>query len=431
MSFSKYVLKHFKIKSDSSFETNSTELPAFDIRARTAIGDKRDTFQFKVLNPNDRFSTFFNVGDKIDIHLLVNSDATETSNLIMSGVLKTVTRNVDHAVEAISIEGVNYSEVVMNALIFLSRDSGNAMQLLEQMVNVMNLNNNSFNPNDLFNLTWAAGNPDGAGFPDLGTVTEFYKSANSLLERYLKPPFVPDGVRYYWFVDVNNELIVRARDNDITQIGGGDLSFQDGKSFFDFKIGADITEVKNFVVWKAGIDPAGKVIMGYQDNPVSRQKHGFKFHILLRENTSSDLFEREHTAKPDSFEIGSRLLTSSALAASYTTIFTSSLTDSENLPFVTKGSTVTITTQTEWIDAFRREVEFQAAQDAERFIDDYANGYLQVTGDIPLTINLQVGQLSTFTATRYGFTDKLLRIHALDFSRESLRVVMQEDEATL
>ena len=427
MSYAKFVVRHYKQKEDYTYESSYTTLPAFDVRVKTAIGDKRDTFQFKILNIEDTYNTFLDTGDKIDIYLLVDEETPSSDNLIMSGAIKNIQKDLNADNEIFIVDGINYSEVIMNALIFVSRDEGgNAINVIRDMINDVNRRSAAFLGSKFF-ITWNSGNPDGTGWPTLQKVNEFYKSGIYMMEKYLTGDFVPDNTRYFWYINKDNELVIRARDTVISQSGGQNITLTDGQDFYGLKIGSDISEVKNFVVYKCGRTPKGKIIMGYADNPVSRAKHGFKYHLLIREEIANQLMENEQLTNGTEFS-ADKLFPSSY---SYTTNYTSTIEYDEKGVSATIGSPVEVDNDDEWEFAFKKEANARGAIEAQAFINDYANGYLQITGDTPLDLTYQVGQLIIFNSERFGLNNKLLRIHELDYSIDGLRIVMQEDEATI
>lgn len=435
MSYAKIFVEHYDKTGVNSWSSDYTLIDAYDVQTKTAMGDKKNTFSFKVLNVDNNYSTFFDISDKVNIYIVKNGDTYDSDDLIMSGVIKNISRDLNSDVEQISISGVDYSEVLMGAISFVDVEGKNAVQVMQDAINKTNSLNSAGAADKKFNIGWNSDNPtkkynsatglyDGDDFKPLYGERHFYKSLKSIIERMMGPKYLDDG-RYYWYINTDNEFVLRKRLDEVSLVGGQELSLTEGQDFYSLKIAVDNSEVKNWIIWKAGFDPRGYSIQSFVQDPVSITRHGIKPFVLIDTDFVSALYSKEDTTET----LGDK----DKFPASYpyTSGFLSSITDRENDPNVVAGNNVTVDNDTEWNYAVRREATYKVKGKAEEYLAYFTKGYLQITCDMDLNTTYQVGQLIKLNAPRFGYTEKLLRIHEVNHDIKSTRIVAQEDEATI
>lgn len=440
MSYIKYHVVHYQNTSETTWDTEGQLVDAYDVKVNTAIGDKRNNFQFKIININDQFSTLFDPNEKVEIYRTLNSDTYTSEDLLMVGVIQEAKKTLDGDKEIIMVKGYDYSEAVLGAIVFFDGSGQNVMQMMQQMVNSINSKNGVNAANQKYHLTLDAPsnkyNPttglyDGDSFPIVETAYEFYKTGLKVIEKYLNANYTEDG-RYYWYVSTDNKLVIRKRTDDVDESGGQQIVINEAQDCYGVEIGVDNKDVKNFIIWKGGFDPSNKVIMGYSDNPTSRVKHGSRFHFLLTDDVvTQPLFEGEKNSNPEgTFEVSSKMLASSSYP--YTTTWTSSGRDATNAPTIANvGDNVVCTNASEWVYAFRREVKWKSQRIADDIAQNASLGYLKISCELPHSSTYQVGQLLLFNSARYGYVNKKLRVNEISYDINSMTLSLQEDIGTI
>ena len=423
MTYSRFVVNHYsKLENRNVWETTPTQIDAFDIVVKTAIGDKKNIFEFKVVNNNDKYSTFFSSNDKVVIYGVVNSDTYDTDDdLLMSGLISKVDYNLDGDKEIFTIKGEDYSAAVMRAIIFADAEGKTPIEFIDECRKSINARNNAPSPSHDKHIGWDVNNPtlksDGSPFPVMGKETQFDKSFKTVMEKYLAADVLQDG-KYFWYISVSNDLVIRKRTNEITQVEGSDLSINEGEFAYSIKIQTNTDEVFNWVIWKAGRDTKGRSIQNYKQDTPSIVKNGMRPKIIIR-RFAQDLFEAEKQNNLDSFSEGNQYPDDAAYP--YTTVWTDPNT---LLP-------VTVANKDEYNDALYEKVKYMGEQDAQNFLDLYKYGYKQVSIQGPINLTYQVGQLLTLNAPRLGLNEKLLRVHEVNHGSKGTDILIQEDEATI
>ena len=432
MSYTKIFVEHYKKTSTKRWSTEYTLLKAYDVRVKSAIGSVRNTFSFKVTNQNDEYSDQFGMNDKILIYVVKDKDTYSTSDLVMTGSIKSFLKQVEGTAEFISVKGIDYSEVIMNAITFVSVDNENSMEVLQEAINVVNDRSHSHSTEESFYIKWNDDNPttksDGTAFPVHYNIREYDVSVLSLLEKYLAPEYLDDG-NYYWYVNLNNELVIRKRLAETTEIAGEKVTFTEGNNIYSTKMVVVNDNVRNWVIWKAGFGPEGKSIQGFLQNSESINRNGIKPWILLL-STANDIIQKEKKENAN-MSAGSLYPTGYPYTSTFKSSGAYSIDEGGITISATVGNAVTVDSDAEWNYAFDREVRFQGNAKADRFLKLNAKGYIQVELDIPLTTSYQVGQVVEYTSPRYGFNSKQLRVNEVNYNIKGTTLVLKEDEATI
>jgi len=384
-------------------ETILTEL--YDPVVRVKTGDGKDSFSFKVNNVEGDFNNAFNPNDKMIISRQQNSDTGwANSDILLTGAVRTVPHEVNTSQDLLRVEGYNYSETVMGALVFVEGAGKTLDVFLEDAVNSVA----SYNVD--FGVTWNPNNPavkytDGTSFPIINERV-FNKPLSYILEKYSTKETTEDG-RYYWFVNKDNELTWDKRSND-----SGSRTFdQSTDDFQSIKIKKDIKDVKNFVIIKGGLDPKGNPMQNRYADYTSISKHGFRYYIFVSENASGK----------------------TNLSADLTKAEVDDMEDA-TYPFVpTWDPTVTATDYDDYVTEFRSYFKGEFKTEGKKYIDLRKNGKLKVTitfqaGDKPWgladLVSCNIPSLSSSQS-------KLLRVEEIQYSTTTDTFTLIEDEGSI
>jgi len=385
----------------------------YDVQTSSKIGDTVDTFSFKINNFNNEFDNYFNVSDKLLISRVVNSSTIAGSDLLVTGIVKAVPNQETGSQDFIRVEGVNFSESLARALVFVDGNSLTIPYFIKQALDHV------ASYNDNFKVEWHPDNKyvktDGTAFP---VVTEkwYNKSLLKLLEKY-SSKLITEDVNYYWYVDKDNKLVWIARQTIVKN--SFDVSTDTYKSI---KTKKDTNDVYNFIIMKGGSTPAGIAISTRVVNNISMAKHGFKPKIIVstagyaKTNISKDLGVDSSDTYPSSYP--------------FTTKWVSSIT-SADAPVATKDSAITVTTPAQYNEAIKREVKFLLEDEAKRFLDIRGKGKLMCEIGFEVGKNWAVGDVISVTIPSIGKSNNPMRVSEAQYHTDSDTYTLIEDEGTI
>jgi len=270
MSIVNWKIVHYVRLSSKTWDSGSELTDYRDVQVDLSLGSGKDRYNFKtnVIGPN------INSEDKIVIYRRTDNGPFTDNDLLISGVVRTVTPNKTGSINDLSISGYNFSDSVMSGLVFVDATTLPVNEMLQQAISSLRLNN------EVFTVSWNNSNPTtttgGESFP-LCNERLFNKPFSQILDKYVSQKKTGDG-NYFWYVNSNNELTWGPITDAVTETF--DESIIPMRTFKPTK---DVNDVKNFVVIKGGLDADGRVIQSrYADYP-SITKHGFKYYILADE----------------------------------------------------------------------------------------------------------------------------------------------------
>lgn len=388
----------------------------YDPIVRTALGESKDTFSFKMTNFNDTLDNHFLVGDKMVISHAVNTtDPLVSSDILMNGIITNVPDDVSGRSNIVRIEGNNYSETLVSAITFIDGNGLSLPAFLEQAI----VGVGNFNPS--FKVTWSASNPtlksDGSAFPSINEKW-YNKSLLLLLERYSQNAFTKDG-DYYWYVDSNNEVIWKRQEANPVQNYNSTTD-----AVKQQRIKKDKSSVINFIIAKGGIGPGGRPITIRADNAISRVRHGFKPHFIVSQNKyAQDLNE---------LDMNKLSITTGSFPTSFPfiTAWDSSVT-STDAPAATEGSPVTVADEDEYAFAIVREAKHLLRDEADAFLQERGNGKLMADISFAPGKGWVIGQVVNVTIPEIGKTNNPMRIQNAEYSNSGERYTLIEDEGTI
>lgn len=404
--------------SDYEWESTPTVLNSYyDVLLSASIGDGKDTFSFKMLNNNGALDSYFNIGDKVSIYRAVNTTTIDSSNLLMSGIITDLPYTVDGSKNILTVKGANYTEMLMNAITFVSAENLTIPEYLQQALNSVN----AFNDN--FKITWSSSNPslnsNDQPFPVIDEKWN-YKSLLLLLEKYSTSKYTLDG-NYYFFINNINELVWAKRSDSSTD--SFDSSTDNHKML---SIKKDLKGVVNFVIIKGKNSPGGKIISTRVDDPISRSKNGFKPKIIISQaNKVSDLLQidginqNSYNGYPSDF------------SSPFTTVWTCHVNRPSN-PTMDSGSTVTCNSDNEYDTAIVEEMKgYWLKQEGIAYINEYKNGKKMIDIEFIPGKSWGLGDVINCTIPQADKNNNPMRVSEVQYSTTGDVYTLIEDEGTL
>lgn len=392
------VIRYPKLSSGGWSTTPEEVTDAYDVDVSLSIGDLNDTFNFNIPNTNNSRITGFEKEDKINIHLLANTETYNDTNLIFTGLIKNISETVSKD-KTLSIEGVSLGEVLTTGLVNANNTNVDVMQHLQScLASIAN-----YAPN--FTVTWDNNNPilkkdDITAFPKLsggGLIADRDSSYNTVINKYLTDQYMQDG-QYYWYVDINNKLVIRPRLDNPTN------SITEGVDILNAKYSLD-PQIYNYVIVKCGTDSQGSQITTRAVDYTSMAKYGFKYYFLVNNNIASDLF------KADNVEQGS-----------YPTSYPHTCAWKDE-----SGSTVTATGDSDYRSKFRAQVKVLGSNYGLEWINLNSSLKKKFTLVLMPTKAYTVGGVVTIIAPSYNINNKNMRISDIQYSQSNTILTLKED----
>jgi hypothetical protein len=413
MSYTYWKIERYAFSDNVWSSTAETLTDFHDPTVSAKLGEAVDNFSFKITNFNNEYDNYFNASDKIVISRKLNSSAIDTSDVLITGIVNNIPNDDSYNQNFLRVEGVNFSESLARALVFVDANGLTIPQFIQQALQHVQAYN------DNFAVTWHPDNPtlttEDEAFP---VVTErwYNKSLLKLLEEYSSKEVTGD-VNYYWYVDVDNKLVWRPKTDVISYTF--DASTDDYKSL---KTKKDIKDVYNFVIMKGGYTPANQPISTRVVNNVSLAKHGFKPYIIVsKTNYAENLM---------SLDLGAEATSRYPTGYPFDTKWVSSLTSTDS-PTATKGSVITVTSDAEYNSAVRREAKYLLQDEANRFLDERGQGKLMLDITFDAGKGWSVGDVIDVTIPAIGKTSNPMRVQEAVYHVDTDKFTLIEDEGTI
>lgn len=416
----------------TSFSTGDTETVTeyFDPILSVNLGDGKDSFSFKMPNGRGQYNNYFGNADKINIYRVVNNlTVPTTTEPKMVGIVRDIPNEYTGRKRQLKIKGYNFSESLMEALVFVDGTTKTPPEVLEEAINSIR----SFNDN--FSVTWKNSNPTsklgGGAFPVVGK-RYFYVPMKKVLEELSTSAYTDDG-QYYWYVNESNEIVWK-KGQDYTT---GTFSETTDK-FLSLKVGRDTKDVKNYLIVKGGTTPSGRIIQTYVPDYSSIAKNGFKFYIIVDENKYASEKNEQDIAKsygnqgsPDRYP---NLSTSFITTWRY---FGKARTLTNGTALI-NNSQVTINTGNEG----QNKVDYNEAiywaayeslvQRAKSILETTSKGRIEVEiAKRPWQTEWGLGQVIACTLLEFGSVQKEFRVQEIQYSTNIDTYTLKEDIGTL
>lgn len=415
MSYTKWVIKHTPFINNKWEEANEVTLSSYhDPQIRVLLGEGRDNFSFKITNFNGTSNNKFNPNDKITISRVLNSTTVGTDDIEIVGTIKNVPQTVDSNNDLLKIEGYNFSESVMSALVFVDLKNQTIDEGLKLAVE------NATGKNKNFQVTWSDTNPSSIStststpFPTITSEGRYFnKPVKKVLEKYSTNTSTDDGT-YYWYVNNENELIWRHQ-NDVKE-----YSFNTGTDEHKaIKIGKDLKGIRNYIILKGGYDPQGNQIQTRYPNWASISTNGMKFHFLVSENNNcKNLVYNDLLLDYGEANIGNN----SYPKFSFTSTWISADT----------GTVVTAANEDEYIAVVRAHIKAALLEEGRRVTETLQYGKLQM--DVTFRANQKnwgLGDKITCTVPTIRDNPFILRVSEKAYGEFTDIFTLEEDEGTL
>ena len=419
--YTKWKFVHYPY--DGDWDNGSTEIAEYtDPLLSIKLGEGRDNFSFKVRNTFGDYNNYFNANDKIDISRVINTDVVGTDDIIMVGTVKDAPAEQNVSKDMIRVEGFNYSEVVMDAIVFIDATNMDVPTAIEAALV-------SAAKNTKFEVTWASSNPstktDGTAFPTVGK-KYFYKPLRAIIEE-LSTATKTDDSTYYWYINSANELVWFHKDST------SEYTFDTSTdSYLALKNGKDIKDVKNFIIARGGRGPANNVIMIKEADYPSISKHGYKYYFLVDENADAGVLIADDMVKSWGKD-ESKNKRYPDLTSSFTTTWEyTGTTQTVDGVTLTNGSTVTVTTERQYNRAIIEEIRARLKKLSKEYLRIHKYGRLK--NDITFKAGNKVwgiGDKIKATIPSSFSGEKTMRIYEIQYSTTTDTYSLEEDVGTL
>lgn len=413
---------HNKKTDEIGFDYSSTSqtLDAYGVQVTIGLADKKDTFQFNLLNINRHLTKKIQLGDNIKIYHLRNN----TKKFIIDGIVNQPTQQVDDSGRVYLVKGTSRTEFLLNAMVFNPVKGPLKLPALIKaiidQVNNLNLRSQRGGERTIHynNTTIVQSKSDGSAFTDnaigANQTLETKVSAFQLLRKYSSHIYTGDNSYIFW-IDENNffhwtfrsrtTIVQTLTEGTLQTINGSQLGVTLWKTNFN-------TDIFNFVNLIMGKTPGGQnVYVPSWDFP-SIQKHGMRYKMVTDfSNRGNELMLAEEKANPDSFDTNqSRYPISSKYP--YTTLFKK-----------TAGS------DTEYNQIFKDKLLSEGKEAAEIYLKQFGKPKLQVQAEMPRNNGFNIGDLIhvQFISNQIEFQD--LRVVELTYTDTDLVITMEEDFA--
>ncbi len=394
---------------------------AYDPMISVALGDKKDTFSFKLNNAYDRWDNYFQPNDKVEISRVTNTTVFAADDIKMVGIVRKIPAEASGVQNELRIEGYNYSESVATGIVFINPLNKNPMEIVSAAVDNLRLNNSNFT------VTYSNTNPttkkNGTAFPTYSQ-KYFYKPLSKVLEEQLSDAYTQDGA-YFWWVDKDAKLQIRA------DTAGSVHTYNSETDLVtvSYKEDRDTSQVRNYVIIKGGTDPAGLPIQTRVSDTSSITKHGMKFYFMVSNKKYAESLNQEDMVKSwGTSQATSRYPTSYP----FTTSWYASYTDTIESVSVVAGSQVTVNSDAQYSAVLRQEVITKLKADAQQVIDGTKFGKLKV--DIATNAGSKawiLGDRISCTIPKIGAVNKLLRVKEIQYTTEIDTFSLEEDIGTI
>lgn len=392
----------------------------YDPILSVALGDKKDTFAFKLDNPYGQWDNYFKPNDKIVISRIKNATSFSSSDIIMAGVIRDSPTNASGTQDELRIEGYNYSESVTTGIVFINPTNKSPMEIIEEAVDNLRLMNTNFS------VTYDTTNPttkkNGSPFPTYSP-KYFYKPLSKVLDEQLSSGNTQDG-RYRWYVTTDNKLKI------IADTDGNSYSYDAStdSDTVNYRDGRDLNNVKNFVIIKGGSDPSGLPIQTRYQDYTSISRHGVKFHFMVDNNKYAESLNKQDMT--DSW--GSNATSRFPQAYPFTTTWRASYTETVEGVSVVSGNYTLVNNDDEYNAVLKQEAITRLKSDAQAYVEEYRFGKLK----IDITVNAgskswALGDLIICTVPRLGITNKTLKVMEIQYTTEIDTFSLEETTGTL
>jgi hypothetical protein len=430
--------------TEFSSSADLSTVDAFDIKIDHSTQDAKDSFEFKILNSNNKFfdsQRIFEVGDRIKIYIWRNAQTeTDPTDLVMDGLITEPPMKISSNGRMLTIKGFSRTDLMFASLVFLNRQDLTLPQIIKLIIDEVNSDNllqagsakkinyvyngvdqdgNATTDDDTISDT----NSSSVTFTEIIQVREIYRKAIELIKKYSSPEYTNDG-NYVYYLDPENKFHWGPRNTTVTS-----TQMTEGDDIEDIEIKISKEDIITAVVVNVGMSPSNRGNTAVAINPSGVTKHGARWKFISKlQNLSESIMTFEEQNNQASFDINKDRFPTSY---PYTTHFKSSADFPTNpvlnLPSATAGSTITVDSDDEYDAVIRREAEYIGEQFGNALLEVYANPKFEVTASQPFNKNFGLSNFIPHTISSYNFDEKNLRLGRRVFSVMSTDYVSTED----
>jgi hypothetical protein len=380
---------------------------AYDIRVTRELGAGRDGFEFKVSNASGTYTNYFQPNDKIEIRRAVNSNTFVDSDLLMIGSINNTPSDLMFNNSVLRVEGNNFSKTIMEALVFIDPAGLTIPETIKAALEHVQ----AYNQN--FKVVWHPDNPalrtDGTAFPTVND--RFYnKPLLEILEKYSTEDATEDEVSYYWYVDNNNQLVWRPEETSVSQTFNINTN-----DYVGLSLDKDTSDVVNYVIAKAGVDPRGKAIQDRYYDLASMAKHGPKYHIITQTNNHAGSLFKDDMTKLGIGDDASGLPSDAGAIYPFTTSWGESVSDDDD-----------------YVEKLRAEAKRLARLEAQNLVKFRQNGKQEINVDfMPGKAGWELGENIQCTIPHLSDSAVTLRVIGVVIDEMNEAYELEEDKGTV
>lgn len=413
MSYVTWKVEHIPFINNGWDDDDKVELSTIrDMMIMVGLGEKKDSFKFKIANFNNNFDNTINPNDKITIYRAVNTDTVTTEDTLLVGGVKDTPEEYSAKANDIRVDGYNYSETIANALAFVDVENLTIDAALKLALE------NAGQQNDNFKVTWNENNPstkqdDVTAFPIVSGNARFYnKPLKHIIEKLSTNVQTQDG-DYFWYVDNNNTLVWRPKTTTLT------ATFNSSDSTHTkLKIGKDIKGVRNYIILKGGLDPENNQIQNRYINQTSVSTNGVKYNFVASDVNNAQQLVNEDLVR----DYGQTIEANSYPKFPFTSTWISAAT----------GLQATAADEDEYVEIVRAHIK--AALKIEGQIIAEAYQYGKLTVDVTFQAGVKtypLGAVIKCTIPEVRDEDFYLRVSEIQYTTTTDTFTLTEDTGTL
>ena len=434
-----------------TFTESDTIYDFYNPQINKGLADKQDTFQLNTINANNKYNSSgdikFKIGDRIRVYMWKNKDESSVTNsdIIIDGFITKPTQVINDKGKIIQITGKNVLEYIFSTPIFLSVDNDSGTKtpyIIKDIVDKINDLNRHAGTDFKLNYIIDGVDQDGNVTSDSNTITlnksdgtaitksfkkisDYWKKANLLIEEYSQPGMTGDSVSHMAYVDIGTDGLnyFYWQPRSAAEIATG---LTEGVEPSQIKTGYS-SDIINAIIANCGQDPNNRGITVFVADYASINRHGSKWKYSgSYRNTAEDLVNDEINRDTDKTYF-SDATSKFPQSYPYTTQWTSTETDTENNPNTTAGSTVTISSDDDWVYAVRREAKWIVRGKVKDELRGTFDPKFIVDVELPGIPSYSLGDYIPFTIPSATLTNQNLRMVRLSHSFWNTGMTNEED----
>lgn len=437
----------FRRNEDGTFPSTATLqiYDAYNFSLLNGTDNTKDSFTFNLINSNNRYfsgESKIKIGDQIKVFMWKDSASpTEPDDIVFDGIIVRPDQTISTNGKILTIKGISRMDYVFKTIVALNLISKPLPEIITEILKTVLQYQTQGNTGFGFKFVWQDneyspdfpnGTPtsrantitnvksDGSSFSETYSLSARWDQAITLLKQYSDNSFTVDnGLPYIFWMDNENYIHWTFRDRSTVQ----SLALEEGTNLTNIKCKWR-QDVVNALILNCGIDPNNNGITTYAADFVSITRNGAKWKFISNtSNIGENLMNDDRVNNPGSFDDD----TWYPSAYPYTTFWEASVNRSAT-PVMTKGSTVTVTSNTEYKNAIRTEATALGKAKGKEILALEKDARFQIAAEVPLNNNVLITGLYSHNIPSYNFNNNL-RVVELSRSFWNYEPDSEEDEA--